>query len=311
MSFATVMWTCLLASGGMLLLVLVARAHYRKERRRRRTETPEDFSMLRRPGHALEQQLAEVDAKIEPLLFQGMGMILGLALMAWGLVFSAQIWARETGGPWPLLMAGALILALTWTVLRLYLRQLIKHMEARDSLRLGLRGEQFVAEQLQAMVRQGWWVFHDLPVVLKGHEQNIDHVAVGPRGFVVFETKTRSKPVAGGAVKAEVRFDGKDLLWPGFQDKKTVWQVRQQAEWLADWVKNECGLSVKVFQMIVIPGWTVHPGNCYEPRVVSGKAVTDALVAMLEAQPVVLNERQMGKIADQLRQLCLAPAEEC
>ncbi len=310
MSFATVIWTCLLPAGGMLLLVLVARALYRRERRRRRTETPEDFSMLRRPGYALEQQLAELDAKIEPLLFQGMGMILGLALMAWALVLLAQTWARETGGPWPLLMAGAVILALTWTALRLQVRRLVKLIDQRNDLRLGLRGEQFVAEQLQALVRQGWWVFHDLPVVIKGHEQNIDHVAVGSRGLVVFETKTRSKPVAGGVAKAEVRFDGKALLWPGFQDKKTVWQVRQQAAWLADWVKNECGLSVKVFQMIVIPGWTVHPGHCYEPRVVSGKAVTDALVAMLEAQPVLLNERQMGKIADQLRPLCLVPEED-
>lgn len=75
-------------------------------------------------------------------------------------------------------------------------------------------------------------------------------------------------------------------------------------------VKNECGLSVKVFQMIVMPGWTVHPGNGYEPRVVSGKAAKDALVAMLEAQPVVLQERQMGKIAEQLRRLFLAPEEE-
>ena len=299
-----------MVSAGMLLLILMARAQYRRERRRRGTETPEDFSLLRQPGHGLSRQLADLESKVEPLLFRGMLMIVGLMLLAGVVVLFAQGLAREMESAVPLLMAGALILALTWAVLRLYLRRLIDHMDARDRLRLGLRGEEFVAEQLGSLERQGWWVFHDLPVVIKGHEQNIDHVAVGPRGLVVFETKTRSKPVAGARAKAEVRFDGQVLLWPGHQDKTSVWQVRQQAEWLADWVKNECGMSIKVFQMIVIPGWTVHPGNGYEPRVVSGKAVTDALVAMLEAQPVVLQERQMEKMADQLRQLCIVPEED-
>ena len=310
MNFTNAMWTCLIVMGGVLLLILMARTQYRRERSRRGTETPEDFTLSRQPGHGLSRQLADLESKVEPLLFGGMLMIVVLTLLAGVVVVLAQGMARELGSALPLLMAGALILALTWTVLRLYLRQLIEHMEERDRRRLGLRGEQFVAEQLESLKRQGWWVFHDVPVVIKGHEQNIDHVAVGPQGLVVFETKTRSKPVAGGAVKAEVRFDGKTLLWPGYQDKTSVWQVRQLAEWLADWVKNECGLLVKVFQMIVIPGWTVHPGNGYEPRVVSGKAVTDALVAMLEAQPVVLQERQMEKIADQLRQLCIVPEED-
>lgn len=299
-----------MVSAGMLLLILMARAQYRRERGRRGTKTPEDFSLLRQPGHGLSRQLADLESKVEPLLFGGMLMIIVLTLLAGVVVLLAQGLAREMESAVPLLMAGALILALTWAVLRLYLRRLIDYLQERDRLRLGLRGEEFVAEQLESLKRQGWWVFHGLPVVINGHEQNVDHIAVGPRGLAVFETKTRSKPVAGGAVKAEVRFDGKTLLWPGYQDKTSVWQVRQQAEWLADWVKNECGLSVKVFQMIVIPGWTVHPGNCYEPRVVSGKAVTDALVAMLEAQPVVLQERQMGKIAQQLRRLCIVPEED-
>lgn len=60
------------------------------------------------------------------------------------------------------------------------------------NVRLGLRGEQAVAEFLSAssVIAAGYRAFHDVP---GDGPWNVDHVVVGPGGVVVIETKTRSK----------------------------------------------------------------------------------------------------------------------
>jgi len=63
----------------------------------------------------------------------------------------------------------------------------------------GARGEQQVGSTLQALEREGWPVLHD--VVAPGHG-NIDHVAVGPPGVFVIETKSHS---------GSIRCDGRQL----------------------------------------------------------------------------------------------------
>lgn len=77
------------------------------------------------------------------------------------------------------------------------------------ALRLGMEGEKYVGQSLEALRRQECQGFHDL----LGDGFNIDHVVVAPQGVFVIETKTRSKPARGPVT---IDFDGERVLVNGF-----------------------------------------------------------------------------------------------
>jgi hypothetical protein len=75
------------------------------------------------------------------------------------------------------------------------------------SHRMGLLGEQAVAEQLQRPLPPGYQIFHDVP---GDGKWNVDHVVVGTAGVFAIETKYRTKrPGKAGERDHEVVFDGK------------------------------------------------------------------------------------------------------
>src|SRR6185503_12941995 len=69
-----------------------------------------------------------------------------------------------------------------WYVVRLALKL--------SDYRLGLSGERLVSQYLQALARDGCYVFHDLA---PSKTWNIDHIVVAPGIVFVIETKTRRK----------------------------------------------------------------------------------------------------------------------
>ena len=62
---------------------------------------------------------------------------------------------------------------------------------------MGVLGETFTADDLRALRREGWKVVHGLSL---DEDWDIDHVAVGPGGVLVIETKWSANPwpLAGG-----------------------------------------------------------------------------------------------------------------
>lgn len=270
---------------------------FQRDKRRRKSEPPEPFVLLRRPGETLARQEAPM---VERMLGR-MGLAALGAIMTLILPSTVRLMVPNADAVVLLLTA----LAMGLTVMGWVVRRTVQDMKKRSKLWLGLRGEQMVGEQLQELVRAGFWVFHDVPVEIDGRPQNLDHVAVGPKGVVVIETKTRGKPKEETGKKAEVRFDGERLCWPFYgDDTATVRQVRRCAKWLEAFVKERCGREVEAEQMIAIPGWTVTPGKFYRPRVVSGAGVSDALLAMLEVKETLLNTRELEKVVKGLEALC-------
>jgi hypothetical protein len=123
-------------------------------------------------------------------------------------------------------------------------------------IRLGLRGEQAVAEALSEVADCGFRAFHDLP---GGENWNIDHVAVCSRGVFLIETKARRKRInQTGQPEHKVFYDGDTLRFPAGTDRKAVAQTQRNAQWLSEFLKKRCGEPVTVTPVLVLPGWYVE-----------------------------------------------------
>jgi hypothetical protein len=128
--------------------------------------------------------------------------------------------------------------------------------EAR-AWKFGLRGEQAVAEKLMAseLAAAGYVCFHDLPCRKDGKEWNVDHVVVGPGGVFVLETKARARRKATrDQEESKVVFDGEKLQFPWCVDWDVVGQVRRNAEWVRDVIKEFGPEEISVQPVIVVRG---------------------------------------------------------
>lgn len=125
-------------------------------------------------------------------------------------------------------------------------------MKRARTLRLGREGERSVAETLQDLVRQGWYVFHDIAA----EDFNIDHVAVGAGGVFAIETKTRSKPTDRDA-QIVVNASGVSIDNGPF-DTNNIEQAVRQAKWLAGFLKGTTARSFPVQPVLLFPGWYIN-----------------------------------------------------
>jgi len=129
---------------------------------------------------------------------------------------------------------------------------MVKAKRTIGRLRLGLAGERAVAELLELIAHDGFWVVHDL----RGEGFNVDHVIVGTQGVFTIETKTLSKPSVGDA---RVRFDGSKLEVDSHAlDRDPLVQARAQAAWVRRTLEELTGKSFPVRPVVVFPGWYVE-----------------------------------------------------
>jgi len=132
--------------------------------------------------------------------------------------------------------------------------KILKVWRARVKLYLGLDCEMKVGQELNQLMREGCYVFHDFPA----EKFNIDHVVVSPKGIFAIETKGRSKPDRGGGpAERTVVYDGDALKFPGWVEKNPIDQARRQAEWLAKWLSSAVGEQISVRPVLVLPGWII------------------------------------------------------
>jgi hypothetical protein len=120
--------------------------------------------------------------------------------------------------------------------------------KAKD-LKLGMRGERMVGQELEKLRPIGYEVFHDV-VTDTG---NIDHVLIGPGGVFTVETKARSK--ANGAV---VEYRGDEILVAGHKpDRDPLKQAKAQAAWVSALLEKGAGIKVRVKPVLLFPGWRI------------------------------------------------------
>lgn len=134
------------------------------------------------------------------------------------------------------------------------LSRLLKLLNLRRSYRLGYEGEIAVGQELNLLMRDGYYVYHDFTA----DKFNIDHIVVGTSGVYAVETKVRSKPTSSDRrADAKVKYDGKCLQFPDGTDIQFIEQAKRQAEWLSKWLGSAVGEPVRVRPVLALPGWFV------------------------------------------------------
>jgi hypothetical protein len=284
----------------LFLCCVLAMLFWRRYHRKRRNPLPEDFKLLRVPG---ETQLMWV-RKFDENLF----LYVILAGTVPAVITAVLLLLTKQLAGWWVLVGLALTLVVFVGVFIVAAHWLTKKLSESLDRYLGYFGERYVAEWLDPLREQGWRVFHDLPCKAGEKKFNIDHVAVGPGGVFVIETKTRRKGSARRDRKDnEVFFDGQRLNWPwseGKHDQEGLVQAERNATWMADTLKAETGVRVHVSPILALPGWWVQEVKPFKDPRLARVANPKWLPKWLGEAPTILNANQVAAIAAKLEERC-------
>jgi hypothetical protein len=152
--------------------------------------------------------------------------------------------------------------------------------------RQGAAGERRTARLLAPLERHGWAILHDL--ALPGSTANLDHLALGPAGVFVIDSKQ---------YHGRLQLDAVGRLWHG---RHPLAPVLRAVSWEAD----QAAQALPDPGVAVVPIVAVHGA-----QVPWGKVVTDGvpvvaaqrLPSMLRQLPVVLGPERVAWLADQAR----------
>jgi hypothetical protein len=151
--------------------------------------------------------------------------------------------------------------------------------------RRGVAGERHTARLLGPLERHGWAVLHDLAV--PGSRANIDHLAIGPGGVFVIDSKQ---------YRGRLLLDSSGRLWHGrYPLAPAVRAVGFEADQAA---------RVLTDPQVVLPIVAVHGAQVPWGKVVmDGVPVVPAsrLPSMLRQLPTVLGPERVAGLADQAR----------
>lgn len=288
-------WWCAMI-GLFAPFVALCLAMWLHERHREVSKSsPQQEKLLRPPGYS---SAAKLDAILDQIVTRiilalGAGAMAGLSVQGLADVLS------QFGPCWLLLIPGAVFVLLAGACAWLT-ADLLRRLRDAENWRLGLRGEQAVAEKLAEVAECGYRAYHDIQ---GDGNWNIDHVVVGVQGVFAIETKTRRKPRGqrSGQARYRTTLDGQIVRFPNGSDKKAVPQVLANARWLADYLRKKTGEPVFVEPLIAIPGWWVD-GSGQESPVKAMNATY--LMGYLRGRPATLDRAQVTRIKTALEEKC-------
>jgi len=279
---------------GVFFAALVGMIWWDRRRSRTRKPFPEDLKLLRMPGEYLWRRVVENDEA---------DMQWGLLVMTVPLLISGVI-LYLLGTFFQTSLVVGLLIAFVILVFSLLLcaRWFQERLRRRANDYLGFFGERYVAEWLDPLKADGWYIFHDVPCTGASGKFNLDHVAVGPGGVWVVETKTRRKGRARQGFKEhEVLFDGEQIIWPWGEDRKALRQASNNADWLKDWLKKMTGKEFPVWAVLTFPGYKIKEAKLGEVRVVYTKGLRGVVISHGKD---VLHEEDIDLICRQLEERC-------
>lgn len=261
-----------------------------RKRREAKRRSPLTQKLLRGPGESLRNVLEEAFGETLILMLMFPMMLL--------LLYSLHISQSYFGGVKESDFRTAIGIVAGLCASSFLLFRITKLLKQLSNLRLGYEGEVAVAEELNQLMREGAYVFHDVPA----NGFNIDHVIVWPKGVYAVETKARMKPKRNrGKEDARVLFDGKQLNFPGWSETAPLEQAARQAKWLAQELSSAVGDTVSVKPVLALPGWYVDRKGKSEVFIVSGREASNAISKWTHTP---LSEDMVIRIAYQLDQRC-------
>jgi hypothetical protein len=262
----------------------------RKHRKMKGYRSPFTNNFLRSPGESLNRQIMEINDKMtEHIVMTLMAPILLYALYMSSLYSRNLKYTASTNMVF--IIAGTIFIAY-------HLFKLIKLTNLRRSYRLGYEGEIAVGQELNQLMRDGYYVFHDFPA----KNFNIDHIVVGSPGVFAVETKARSKmPSDNSNIDYKVTYDGNRLHFPKGTDAQSIEQAKRQAKWLSGELSKATGEQVSVRPVLALPGWYVERTSS------NGIAVINPKNFRSIAKPKdgsYLSDQMISRIVHQLEQKC-------
>jgi hypothetical protein len=239
-----------LAALAPLLAIVLALAVDRRSRKRVE-KPPQEEKLLRPAGHSLA---ARLDETLDKFMFTILIACVAAGCAGASAVIFVQLMTAQ--GLTLLVFASCAAFAAFVAVgVSMTLRALRCFHDAQN-IRLGLRGEQAVAEILHEIADCGFRAFHDFP---GGDAWNIDHIAVGTRGVFLIETKARRRRKSrNGKPKHVVTCDGEALRFPTGTDHGAIPQAKRNAKHLSAYLTKKTGEPVSVEPLVVVPGWFVE-----------------------------------------------------
>lgn len=236
------------AIGLLPMLVLVAVVVWRRRQLDKDDRRDPITTELRNlPGHSLQEQFEKLyESRIDKLV-----LVLSAGLMVALLIATRRIAAEFR--PWDWLDTTILIAAIG---LALHFgRQIAREMPRQRQIKQAIRAEHATAQELAASLAGDNRIIHDV----QAKEFNIDHVVITPAGVFAVETKSRLKPPVGnGASTVKVKYDGRQLEFPGWSETKPLEQASRQARWLANYLRDATGERLPVFAVLALPGWFIE-----------------------------------------------------
>ncbi|HEX8371887.1 MAG TPA: nuclease-related domain-containing protein [Chthoniobacterales bacterium] len=179
--------------------------HLNWKRRRATVRSPFTDKLLRPAGESLRLKLDDLNEKLGEQLLVDLAAALILPLVIF--------FAGPPNSQW----TGVVVLLVLETPTLIYSgRRVFKLARQRRNYELGFQGERAVGEELNQLLADGCWVYHDVPCTGKLNEFfNIDHVIVSPMGVFAVETKTRRKAVdISGKDGSRITFNGYTAVMP-------------------------------------------------------------------------------------------------
>lgn len=221
-------------------IFLARRIYHRRSRR-----NPLTRDLLRQPGHTLREQ--REDQLYDLLAYVAVGSALPLMLYA---LYQTRLTASiQTATPGVAFYFTAGCAALGWVTWRIF-----RGVHRLRDLGLGLEAEVAAGQELNSLMRDGYFVFHDVP---GSKAFNVDHVLVGHAGLFAVETKGRGKAVTKDGNGHVVEVAGDRLVFPGWTETEPVAQARRNAEWLGRWLSSAVGEPIDAKPVLIIPGWYI------------------------------------------------------
>lgn len=222
-------------------------------------KNPLTSDLLRGPGEALREKLAELRLDVLGdllLIYLLPTLILAYSLSLEAFSQKSYYWVHIFN---TIIAAGIIF----YLVLKIN-----KNKKTLLYYNLGLDAEIAVGQELNHLMRDGFWIYHDFPA----NDFNIDHVVIGLTGVFAIETKGRGKPInKDGSTEREIIYDGESLHFPTHIEQKPLKQAESQARWLEKWLTSAVGEPVSVTPVLAIPGWFIKQTKRKGIPVINGK----------------------------------------